>query len=434
MSEGQHQMADTTTKLNLQDSSLGKSHAPWLRLAAWLVVAFAVFQWSLVVWGLTQFPAYALRTAGTSANLPNISWTAAQTQAALRELGWPANTIAWFDLGRDLCVITVSSALGFVLLRRKSRNWFSLYLALLFLSNSNTGTALAPAIEALPALRYFYYHILGTVGWQLFFIIFFLFPDGKAVPRWTRWVIVAWVVFAAWGLTVNARAIPIANVLSFVFVFSAIGSQIYRLWKVSSAEQRQQTKWVVYALVFFGLLALTVLQVTFRKPSDSSLAGDLMMAMVGQVTVSSAFLLVDLAILLAVVRYRLWDIDLVIRRTLVYAILTALLGLVYFGGVTLLQRLFTGLSGQSSPAALVISTLLIAALFNPLRRHIQDFIDRRFYRQKYSAEQALAKFAAATRSETDSETLTRRLIAVVQETVEPESVHLWLRPMRGDNH
>ena len=422
-------MADTTTRLNLQDSPLGKTRTPWLRLAAWLVVAFAVFQWSLVVWGLMQFPAYALRTPGTSANVPNDNWTPAQTQAALRELGWPATTLAWFDLGRDLCVISVSSALGFILLRRKAGDWFSLYLALLFLSTGHTGTALAPATEALPVLSYFYHDILGALSWQLLFIGLFLFPDGRPVPGWTRWVIVAWLVFIIWSFTLapSASLLPIAEMLAFVFVFSAIGSQVYRYWRVSSADQKQQTKWVVYALVFFALVALTVFQVTFRKPSDSSLGGDLLVALLGQMVASSAYLFIALAILLAILRYRLWDIDLVIRRTLVYALLTALLGLVYFGGVTLLQSLFVSMAGQQSPAAVVISTLLIAALVSPLRRRIQDFIDRRFYRQKYNAEQALAKFAAATRSETDLEALTGKLVGVAHETLQPKGIALWLR-------
>jgi hypothetical protein len=195
---------------------------------------------------------------------------------------------------------------------------------------------------------------------------------------------------------------------------------------VARPEQKQQTKWVVYALVCFLILVATILPVVFRQPSDSSLGRDLVIALFGQVLLASGFLLVELAILLAILRYRLWDIDLVIRRTLVYSLLTVLLGLVYLGGVTLLQSLFISVSGQQSPAAVVVSTLTIAALFNPLRRGVQGFIDRRFYRRKYDAEQALAEFAAAARSETDLEAMTSRLIGVVAESLQPAHVALWL--------
>ncbi len=141
-------------------------------------------------------------------------------------------------------------------------------------------------------------------------------------------------------------------------------------------------------------------------------------------------LLIPISIAVAVLRYRLYDIDLLINRTLVYGALTALLAAVYFGGVTATQAIFRALTGQEQQPqlAIVVSTLIIAALFSPLRRRIQSFIDRRFYRRKYDARKTLEAFSARLRDETDLQALDRELVGVVRETMQPAHVALWLRP------
>jgi hypothetical protein len=141
-----------------------------------------------------------------------------------------------------------------------------------------------------------------------------------------------------------------------------------------------------------------------------------------------SFLLVPLSISVAVLRSRLFDIDVVINRTLVYGSLTAMLVALYFGAIVVLQRIFVGLTGQESTLAIVVSTLVIAALFNPLRRRIQSFIDRRFYRRKYDARKTLEAFSSQLRDETDLNALSDDLVGVVRETMQPAYVSLWLRP------
>ena len=141
-------------------------------------------------------------------------------------------------------------------------------------------------------------------------------------------------------------------------------------------------------------------------------------------------LLLPVTIAFSILRYRLWDIDILIRRTLVYAVLTGLLLLLYFGSVVLLQQVVRRLAGHDSPIVIVVSTLVIAALFSPLRRRVQNIIDHRFYRRKYDAQQALAAFAGTAKEEVDLESLQAELMTIVQETMQPEQVSLWMSPSR----
>jgi hypothetical protein len=215
-------------------------------------------------------------------------------------------------------------------------------------------------------------------------------------------------------------------VIISTFLCIGVGSQVYRYRRVSGPVQRQQTKWVVFGMVSGALGA-----VGFAAPlySSSTLAqfGSLY-TFVFITGLAGSLLLIPLSIGIAILRHRLWDIDIVVNRTLVYGTLTVSLALVYLSGIVLLQRVFVFLTGEKSQLAIVASTLFIAALFSPLRHRIQSFIDRRFYRSKYDAAKTLEAFSSKLRDETDLDALSDDLVGVVSETIQPSHVSLWLRP------
>jgi hypothetical protein len=189
----------------------------------------------------------------------------------------------------------------------------------------------------------------------------------------------------------------------------------------SSGVERQQIKWFAYA----GAVLATSTIITYVLSEASSLRWLGWVAFVPAMVGDAGL---PVAVGIAVSRYRLYEIDTLINRTLVYGTLTAVLALVYFGSIVVLQRLFVLLTGQRSTLAIVASTLLIAALFTPSRRRTQGFIDRRFYRKKYDARKTLEAFSAQFRDETDLEALNSDLVGVVRETMQPAHVSLWLRP------
>ena len=287
-----------------------------------------------------------------------------------------------------------------------------------------------------------------------------LFPDGKLPSR--RWRPLAWfsgavMVLASVALTLSPGPLPdhpgvrnpfglegypmLAQVLPGVIALLPIcilASAVSLFWRYrhSGGEVRQQIKWVAFAASFVGVMYLsTVVIGLFFAPEASLGSGDV--SLLGEILLDAVLLSyagVPIAVGFAVLKYRLYDIDVVINRTLVYATLTATLVAVYFGGVTLLQGVLRAFTDQESTLAVVASTLVIAALFNPLRRRIQGFIDRRFYRRKYDAVKTLEAFSAKLREDTDLDALNAELVGVARETMQPAHVSVWLRPDPGPNH
>jgi hypothetical protein len=282
--------------------------------------------------------------------------------------------------------------------------------------------------------------ILNFLGSASFGLFLYLFPNGRFVPGWTRWVAFGWLAWQVPKYWFPGWPSPDLNTwpawLNAVVWLGALGTvvyaQVYRYRRVSSAVQRQQTKWVILgiAAALAGFLGIG-LTLDIVVPAPDS-AGSLLTLLVGFTIIQLALLCIPLSIGIAMLRYHLFDIDVLINRTLVYGALTAALALVYVSSIVLLQALFGVLTGQQQSELVIVgSTLAIAALFTPLRRRIQLLIDRRFYRRKYNAAQVLTGFSARLRDQVDLNMLSDDLLAVVEETLQPAHVSLWMRtPVR----
>lgn len=210
---------------------------------------------------------------------------------------------------------------------------------------------------------------------------------------------------------------------------SLVFAQVYRYRRVSTPVERQQTKWVVFgaAIALLGFLLLGYLLPTFLKLFIPLQSIGLLPSVILVTSIYLLLLLIPLSIAIALLRYRLWDVDVLINKTLVYGLLTSTLVAVYAVCIVGLEALLRGLFNQTSEIAIVISTLVIAALFQPLRKRIQAIIDRRFFRRKYDAVRTLAAFSATLRNEVNLNQLSDQLVAVVHETMQPAHISLWLR-------
>jgi hypothetical protein len=305
--------------------------------------------------------------------------------------------------------------------------------------------SLLAAPGSLPAgeLASWVYTWPWVLGLGLIVFLGLLFPNGRLPSARWRWfarisailtlVGMALAAFSPGAIVVGLPAIhnPLGieglpnayksvQVLMLVLIAVAVASLLMRRLYARGVE-RQQTKWFTYAAAVAASGA--ILNFIISEPLDLVWLGR-----VGHALVLIGLAGMPIAMGIAITRYRLYEIDLIINRTLVYAALTAALVTLYFGGIVVLQRAFVILIGQQSTLAVVASTLLIAALFTPLRRRIQSFIDRHFYRSKYDARKTLEAFSATLRDETDLEALSDDLVGVVRETMQPAHVSVWLRP------
>jgi hypothetical protein len=352
---------------------------------------------------------------------------------ALQDAGLSLSTYAFLNVAVDKVADFVWIAVGALVFLRRSDDRMALLVSLFLVTFWTTGvdsTDVEVLVSSQPAWRLPVQGalIVGSVCSTLFFL---LFPGGRFMPRWTRWLAVA--DFAYFGVQILFPSLysrsPALEGISYVvflgIVVSITWSLVYRYRRVSSAEQRRQTRWVV-----FGVALAIAGSFVFQLPVDLQwIGGDTpFVLLLFNTGFTSSFLLIPLSVGVAVLRSHLFDIDVLINRTLVYGLLTAMLVGFYFGAIVVLQRLFVATTDEKSNLAVVASTLAIAALFNPLRWRMQSLIDRGFYRKRYDARKTLESFSAKLRNETDLDALSDDLVGVVRETMQPAHVSLWLRP------
>jgi hypothetical protein len=348
--------------------------------------------------------------------------------AAFTVAGLPAvlaSPVPRATLALNLADTGITWLLGGLLFWRQGHHWTSLLFAFIFVSHGANATgALDAVLQAYPALWPLARLPLAIVtagnlpAWATL-------PDGRFAPRFSRWLVPVALVM---GLVAYFPALSVPSSLGEtllavwfpVWQFSVLAFVFHRFVRHADSVQRQQLKWVVFGIaVGLPLLAASYTLPAVVSGSSGAIWGDLL----GRVALLVGFA----SVLVAILRYRLWDVDVLIRRTLVYSALTSVLALLYFGSVVVIQGLLRGLTDGESPMVIVVSTLIIAALFGPLRARVQQVIDRRFYRRKYDAARTLAAFAASARDETDLARLSDQLQQTVQDTMQPERVSLWLK-------
>lgn len=399
-------------------------------------------------------------TVSGDGRLSQLAWIVSGIGLALLLLGMylailrrPAGELAseptWIGEIVFAAAMSVSLIVGGFVASRQPRNVYGwLMMAFGFGIGSIQGVAqnygiysylVAPTPPPLAPLSFFFAGLGLALTLASVSLLFLLFPTGR-LPSGRWWLLVVPVILAFVALSAFSWLAPDANlspapnpfhgtgpladlagtitstaalILIIAIVISAISVTVRGLR--ARGIERQQFKWLAFA-------ALSLVVVIFFNTELVPLLPGFLDIFVEAL----AFAAVPLAIGIAVLRYRLWDIDVIIRKTVQYALVVALLAVLYVGLVVGLQLLFSEVTGTNSTAIVVLSTLAIIALFNPLRRRIQSAVDRRFYRQKYDAEKVLSEFAGTLRDETDLDKLTAELVRVIQQTMQPEFVTMWL--------
>jgi len=402
----------------------------WLLLArsVWLVLAAGLF--ANFLYGIVTYHAQ-LQTicTGDPSQCAGGQLLPANVQA-VHQLGLTVADYAAAVTGWDVAISLLFLLVGALIFWRKSAEWYGLFASLLLVTFGCDGidnTLVAPVVS-FPLL---FFTLLSGLAWPAVGFFLVTFPTGRFRPRWT------WVVAFLWLIQLLEFLLPspynnadwpgwLIGVNHLVVFGSTAAVQLYRYRRLYTPRQRQQTKWLLFGVAMGGLVVGLEDIVGAVVPGLS--APDSPYQLLNVVFVGLEWMSIILALGVAILQYRLWDIDTIINKALVYGLLSGLLGALYAGLIIGLESLAGAITGQTAqPVVIVLSTLAIAALFFPVRRRLQQLIDRRFYRQKYDAEKTLAAFSATLRNEVDLDQMRAQLLAVVQETMQPAHVSLWLR-------
>jgi hypothetical protein len=413
------------------------TRAVWVTLFALNLVWFAVALVGQV--STTLHPCVAATCALTPA------------QAELfRHPGIGLGTVAAYYIGMPALGIIAGLIMAALLFWRRSDDWVALVvgLFLVYPVNAFATRVLTTNVVGASALI----QLLSFADGVIVYGVLLIFPDGRFVPRWAWLLLVTSVLQNVVGDIVQVSGVTADMVPSWVVTvwnigygliypilyLSALGIQVYRYRRVSNARQRQQTKWAILGFaVALSANMLYWIVVPIAVPpflSPQALhAVTLLYPVIAYPLYELAWVGLPVSFAIAIQRHQLFDVDVLIKRTLVYGSLTLLLAAVYFGSILAMQQLVRAVPGlgqqaEQNPIVLVLSTLLIIALFTPLRRRIQAVIDRRFYRANYDAARTLERFAATLQSEVDLSALRENLVEVVHETMQPAHISLWLAP------
>ncbi|HEX6387472.1 MAG TPA: hypothetical protein VF177_22620, partial [Anaerolineae bacterium] len=378
--------------------------------------------------------------------------TSTVDQRSLEELNISAAAFATYVVGLNVVIVLAHTVTAAVIFWRRPDEWMALLVAYVLVANGAIlPLSLMARAQPVSPLWRSLVDVVTAFGLVSSVILLYLFPDGRFVPPWTRLLAAGWAIltFLAIFLPNSPLSLPAWPILLQLLVLlawsgSGVVVQIYRYENVSSLLQRQQTKWALLGLtaaalapfayylpfvIFPSISGPAVPNILYQRMGASYFTFSLLLRLGSMTVFVFILLLFPLSFAVAILRYRLWDIDVFIRRTLIYSMLTAVLALVYFGSVVLLEQFLHIFAGRAqSEIVTIVSTLVIATLFTPLRQRVQGFIDSRFYRRKYDAQKTLAAFSATLRDEVDLDALAAELLQVVEETMQPAHTSLWLKP------
>lgn len=397
-------------------------------------------QWGRVLWAGVALLTTSLFIASVGPRYAQFANPPATVRHALSLLNLSVEAYATYSIALELINATVFSGVALLIYTRKSRDPVALVVAFMLLL---AGSAMRPIVNTMDALLtvqpswQVLVNILTYLTWFHIFAFFCVFPDGRFVPRWTRGLLIfAAAILIPWDLFPDSPLSPWQwPPLAFVALElglwgSCIFAQIYRYRRTSNRIQRQQTKWVVY-----GVTATLVIGLAFYFPraldpalSEPGTRTTLLYDLITQTGVYLAVLMTPLAIGISIFRYRLWGIDVLINRTLVYVPLTAILAGVYSASIALFQKVFLALTGDKSDAAIVITTLILATLFTPVKNGLQTFVDKRF-KETPDPAKVLKAFNDLVQTDiavVDPERAVSRLLAEATRAFEAESGAVYL--------